>query len=99
MLQSDDIIMGGIPQLIKANSKLLVLNLRDNMIRDIAADQIVKALSFNSNIVKLPFDLNPVKHAVFIDIDTITTRNQINSKELVTPTIKNEINAMRAIKD
>lgn len=76
-----------------------MLNLRDNIIRDEAANQIVNALSLNSNIVRLNFDLNPVKHVIFKDIETLTTRNQNNIKEQIAPAIKNEINAMKAIKD
>jgi hypothetical protein len=74
--------MGGIPRLIKANSLcLLMLNLRDNIIRDDGANQIVNALTLNNNIIKLNFDLNPVKHAVFKDIETLTTKNQNKIKE------------------
>jgi hypothetical protein len=73
-------------ELIKKNGKYFkILNLRDNLLRDQMCEEIVNALKFNTYIVKCNLDLNPVKHVVLKEIETLTKRNLESLKEVETP--------------
>ena len=56
--------------LIKHKPKhLRVINLRDNLIREDAGDDLVNALKLNDNIIRLCLDINPVKYVIFKEIE------------------------------
>ena len=79
-LVSEDI--KSVCELIKCKPKhLRIINLRDNLIREEAGDDLVNALKGNHNIIKLCLDINPVKHVIFKEIEHITKRNLENMKE------------------
>lgn len=49
--------------LIKFKSKYLrIIMLRDNLIRDDVGDELLSALKYNPNIIKLNLDINPLKY-------------------------------------
>ena len=63
---------------------LKVLNLRDNFIKQTAAEQILDALKTNKSIVKIHMDYNPIKQQIIVEIDELCKRNrqidEINQK-------------------
>ena len=63
---------------------LKVLNLRDNFIKQTAAEQILDALKTNKSIVKIHMDYNPIKQQMIVEIDELCKRNrqidEINQK-------------------
>ena len=73
----------------------MILNLRDNIIRDKAADELINALKSNTHIIRLSLDLNPVKHVVLIEIEALTKRNQNDMKEKEGPQIQYEIGLIK----
>lgn len=70
------------------------LSIRDNLIRDEAADQIRLALQGNLTIMKFQIDMNPIKHATIKEIEGVVKRNVQRYKEKYAPAIKKEINQM-----
>lgn len=76
-----------------------ILNLKDNLIKDETADNIINCLKTNTNIIKLKLKLNPVKYAILKEVSTICKRNLENIKEKECPLIKNEINILKDRKD
>jgi hypothetical protein len=73
----------------------MVLNLRDNIIRDKGADELINALKTNTNIIRLSLELNPVKHVIFKEIEALTKRNQNDLKGKEGPQIKYEITMIK----
>jgi hypothetical protein len=57
------------------------LSIRDNLIRDEAADLIRLSLQGNLSILKFQIDMNPIKHATVKEIESIIKRNVQAHKE------------------
>ena len=75
-------------------AKMTMINIRDNLIRDEAADAIKFALKTNLTIMKFQIDMNPIKHATVKEIEGAVKRNVARYKEKYAPAIKKEINQM-----
>lgn len=73
---------------------MTMINIRDNLIRDEAADAIKFALKTNLTIMKFQIDMNPIKHATFKEIEGSVKRNVARYKEKYAPAIKKEISQM-----
>lgn len=73
---------------------MTMINIRDNLIRDEAADAIKFALKTNLTIMKFQIDMNPIKHATVKEIEGSVKRNVARYKEKYAPAIKKEINQM-----
>ena len=54
---------------------LRILHLRDNFIKQTAADLIHEALKTNKTIVKITLDYNPIKQQIICEIDQLCKRN------------------------
>ena len=46
------------------------------MIRDEGCDNVINALKTNKNLKRLIMDLNPVKHIIIKEIESLTQRNR-----------------------
>ena len=68
-------------------SKLTFLSLRDNLIRDEAAEALGLALKQNLSIMKLLMDLNPIKHDILNELYFSVRRNVASFKEKQAPAI------------
>lgn len=62
-------------------SKLQALSMRDNLIRDEAAEALGSALKSNLSIMKLQMDLNPIKIDVLNELYFSVKRNVASHKE------------------
>ena len=67
--------------LSEPSSKIQNLSLRDNLIRDDAADAISMALRSNLSIMKLQIDMNPIKIATLKEMEISVKRNIVRYKE------------------
>ena len=72
----------------ETQTKLGSINLRDNLIRDEAADLISIALKQNLTIVKFLIDMNPVKHSIVKEMEQSVKRNVTMLKDKEWPAIK-----------
>jgi hypothetical protein len=72
----------------ETQTKLGSINLRDNLIRDEAADLISIALKQNLTIVKFHIDMNPVKHSIVKEMEQSVKRNVTMLKDKEWPAIK-----------
>ena len=72
----------------ETQTKLGSINLRDNLIRDEAADLISIALKQNLTIVKFLIDMNPVKHSIVKEMEQSVKRNITMLKDKEWPAIK-----------
>jgi hypothetical protein len=70
------------------------LNIRDNLIREEAAEAIKFAMRENTTILRLQIDMNPIKHATIKEIEGSVKRNLTRYKERQGPAIRREVNAM-----
>jgi len=80
--------------LTASEAKMTMINIRDNLIRDEAADAIKFALQTNLTVMKFQIDMNPIKHATIKEIEASVKRNIARYKEKYAPAIKKEINQM-----
>ena len=63
-------------QMLKSDfCTLKVLNLRDNFIKQTEAEHIVHALKLNKTLIKMNFELNPVKQSIIDEIEKVVSRN------------------------
>jgi hypothetical protein len=81
--------------LSEASSKIQNLSLRDNLIRDDAADAISMALRSNLSIMKLQIDMNPIKIATLKEMEISVKRNIVRHKELRDPALKKEFYTLK----
>ena len=54
---------------------LKIISLRDNFIREKAAERILEALKENKTIIKMHLDYNPIKHSIVKGIEECCLRN------------------------
>lgn len=62
-------------EFIKSTKSLRVLNLRDNLLRDRAGEEIAMALKQNLCITRCYVELNPLKHSIVLEVEKATKRN------------------------
>eukprot|EP00347_Sterkiella_histriomuscorum_P014464 403360768 len=91
-------------QFIKNNKTVRTLNLKDNMIRDQAAQQVLdcfksnlKAIANNSkaNRIRIQFEMNPCNHNIMKEFERLNKLNMLIYKENEMPSIQNEINNLK----
>jgi hypothetical protein len=63
--------------LLRSTYKLRILNLRDNMIHDEEGQSLFTSMLTNSYLTKLNMELNPIKHSLFREFETITKQNAL----------------------
>jgi gas vesicle protein len=80
--------------LIETRSQLSSLSLRDNLIRDEAADAICMSLKQNLSIMKFQIDMNSIKKSTLIEIQLQVKRNIARFKDKQGPQIKKEITVL-----
>lgn len=75
-------------------SRVTLLNMRDNLIRDEAAEAISLALKQNLSIMRFQIDMNPIKMVTLKEIELSIKRNIARFKENNAPAIQNKITGL-----
>lgn len=83
-------------RLMNSNYKLRHLNLKDNVIKDDVATEMLGALlNFNSYVTRCNLEFNPIRHHTMKEIEAITKANILKVNEQEIPQMKQEINEYR----